>query len=57
MVNKLRFLEILTTDEGSKLIKEGSDDIDIDNSDSDSVCNSGTSGTSRSTSHWQLGFY
>jgi len=53
MVNhdKLKILEILTTDEGSKLIKEGSDDIDIDDSDSDSVCNSGTSGTSRSTSN------
>jgi hypothetical protein len=46
MVNKLKYLEILTTDEGSKLLKEGS--VDIDNSDS--VCNSGSSGSSRSTS-------
>ena len=45
MVNKLKYLEILTADEG-KLIKDGS--VDIDNSDS--VCNSGTSGISRSTS-------
>ena len=43
MVNKLIYLETLTTDEESKLSKEGS----VDNDNSDSVCNSGSS---RSTS-------
>ena len=43
---KLKSLKILTSDEGSKLSNEGSVDID----DSDFVCNSGSSGTSRSTS-------
>jgi hypothetical protein len=42
MVNKLKYLKILTTDEENKLSKEGS--VDIDNSDS--VCNSGSSGSS-----------
>ena len=46
MVNKLKCLEIPTTDEGSKLSKEVS--VDIDNSDS--VYNFGSSGSSRSTS-------
>jgi hypothetical protein len=44
MVDKLKYLEILTTDEGSKLIEVS---VDID---SDSVCNSSFCGSSRSTS-------
>ena len=46
MVIKLKHLEILTTDERTKLSKEGS--VDIDNPDS--VCNSGSSGFSCSIS-------
>ena len=47
MVNKLKYLEEgLTADEGSKL-KE--DSVDIDNSDS--VCNSGLSGSSSKSSN------
>ena len=38
MVNKLKYLELLTADEG-KLIKDGSEDID----NSDSVCDTSTS--------------
>ena len=38
MVNKLKYLELLTADEG-KLIKDGSKDID----NSDSVCDTSTS--------------
>jgi hypothetical protein len=41
----LKYLKILTTDEGSKLSKEGS--VDIDDADPG---NSGTSGPSRSIS-------
>jgi hypothetical protein len=44
MVNKIKYLEILTTDEGSKLIEVA---VDID---SDSVCNSGFCGSTLSTS-------
>jgi hypothetical protein len=43
---QLTYLEILTTDDGRELSKEGS--VDIDNADS--VCNPGSCGSSRSTS-------
>ena len=46
MVNKLKYLEILTADEASKL-KE--DSVDIDSPDL--VCNSGMSGSSSKSSN------